>query len=120
MSGPQRSHPNVTLAVLSLAGLTFSLLQSLGAPALPTSQKDLGASASGITWVLTAYLLSASVLTPIIGRLGDIHGKRRVLIGAMAGLAVGTLAAGLANSLGLLIAARVLQGIGGCVFPVRV
>ncbi len=117
MSGPQRSHPNVTLAVLSLAGLAFALLQSLVAPALPTIQKDLGASASGITWVLTGYLLSAAVFTPIIGRLGDIHGKRRVLIGALVGLAAGTLLSAVATSLGVLVFGRIVQGLGGGVFP---
>ncbi|MEA2282516.1 MAG: hypothetical protein QOK21_3123 [Solirubrobacteraceae bacterium] len=114
---PERSHPNVTLATLALAGLAFALLQSLVSPALPTIQHDLGASASGATWILTAYLLSAGVATPILGRLGDIHGKRRIIIVALVGLAAGTFLAAIAQTIGLLIAARVIQGIGGGIFP---
>ena len=62
-------HANTTLVVLflSLGGLAFAVLQSLVAPALPEIAKDLNASTSDISWVLTAYLLSASVLTPIVG-----------------------------------------------------
>jgi EmrB/QacA subfamily drug resistance transporter len=113
----ERSHSNLTLAVLSLAALAYSLLQSLVTPALPTIQHAFGASESGTAWVLTAYLLSAAVATPILGRLGDIHGKRMTLIVVLAGLAVGTLVAAIATSLPLMIVGRVIQGFGGGVFP---
>ena len=75
-------HANTTLVVLflSLGGLAFAVLQSLVAPALPAIAKDLHSSISDVSWVLTAYLLAASVLTPILGRLGDMVGKRRVLL----------------------------------------
>jgi EmrB/QacA subfamily drug resistance transporter len=114
---PERQHPGVTLAVLALAGLAFALLQSLVAPALPEIQRDLHASESGVTWVLTAYLLSASVATPLLGRLGDIHGKERVLVWVLVALGAGTLLSALATSLPLLIAGRVVQGAGGGIFP---
>ena len=116
-TGSGRQHPNVTLAVLALSALAFSLLQSLVAPALPAIQHDLHASESGVTWILTAYLLSASVSTPLVGRLGDIHGKERVLVWVLVALAAGTLLSALATSLPLLIAGRVVQGVGGGVFP---
>jgi EmrB/QacA subfamily drug resistance transporter len=70
-----------------------------------------------VTWVLTAYLLSASILTPIIGRLGDMFGKERTLIYSLAMLAAGTLLAALATNINVLIAARVIQGGGGAIFP---
>ena len=70
-----------------------------------------------MTWVLTAYLLSASVFTPIIGRIGDKVGKERMLVAALAALAVGSLLAALAPSIGVLIAARAIQGVGGGVLP---
>src|ERR1041384_2930310 len=92
---------------LSLGGLAFAVLQSLVACALSTIGRDLGASTADVSWILTAYLLSASVLTPILGRLGDMVGKRRVLIGVLALLAVGTLLAALAPNLTVLIFARV-------------
>ncbi len=67
--------------------------------------------------MLTAYLLAASVLTPIIGRLGDMFGKERTLICSLAILGAGTLLAALATNINVLIAARVIQGGGGAIFP---
>ncbi|MEA2155363.1 MAG: hypothetical protein QOE11_1503 [Solirubrobacteraceae bacterium] len=93
------------------------MLQSLVAPALPEIQRDLHASATAVTWVLTAYLLSASILTPIVGRLGDMFGKERTLIFSLAALGAGTLLAALATNINVLIVARVIQGGGGAIFP---
>jgi MFS family permease len=117
MDHAERSHPNVTLAVLSVAGLSFSMLSSAVVPALPTIQHSVHTSESGIAWVLTAYLLSASVGTAILGRLGDMYGKERVLVWTLVVLSAGTLLAGLSSSLALLIVARAVQGAGGGVFP---
>ncbi|GAB7037726.1 MULTISPECIES: MFS transporter [Catenuloplanes] len=105
---------------LSLGGLAFAVLQSLVAPAMPTIARDLGVGTGDISWILTAYLLAASVLTPILGRLGDMVGKRRVLIGVLATLAAGTLLAALAPNLTVLIVARVLQGAAGAVMPLSI
>jgi EmrB/QacA subfamily drug resistance transporter len=112
-----RQHYNLTFAVLVLAGCTFALLQSLVAPALPEIQRDLHTTPTAVAWVLTAYLLSASVLTPIIGRLGDMFGKERTLVVSLVILGFGTLVAALASSIELLIVGRVIQGAGGAVFP---
>src|ERR1700674_1874949 len=70
-----RTHPTLILAVLSLGGIAYAMLSSSVVPALPTMQRALHASETEITWLLTAYLLSASVGTAIIGRLGDMYGK---------------------------------------------
>jgi EmrB/QacA subfamily drug resistance transporter len=113
----RRQHYGLTFAVLAVAAATFAVLQSLVAPALPEIQRDLHASATAVTWVLTAYLLSASILTPIIGRLGDMFGKERTLVYSLAMLAAGTLLAALATNINVLIAARVIQGGGGAIFP---
>src|SRR5207248_312434 len=75
-----RQHYNVTFALLAVAAVAYALLQSLVAPALLTIQHDLGTNAAGAAWILTAYLLSASVLTPIAGRLGDMFGKKRAMV----------------------------------------
>jgi EmrB/QacA subfamily drug resistance transporter len=117
MDPGERSHPNVTLAVLSIAGLAFSMLSSAVVPALPTIQHDLHTSENGVAWVLTAYLLSASVGTAIIGRLGDMYGKEHLLLWTLVVLAAGTLLAGVSSSLALLIVARAIQGAGGGIFP---
>ncbi len=75
-----RQNYNLTFALLAIAGISYALLQSLVAPALPEIQHALHTSESGVSWVLTAYLLSASVATPVIGRLGDMYGKERLLV----------------------------------------
>ena len=71
-------HANTGLVIvfLSLAGLSYAVLQSLVAPALPVMARELRVSTGGISWVLTAYLLAASVATPVVAALGDIFGKR--------------------------------------------
>jgi EmrB/QacA subfamily drug resistance transporter len=104
--------------VLAAATAAFSLMQSLVTPVLPTIQRDLHTSAGTVTWVLTAWLLAASVATPLMGRISDMIGKERVLLIALAAIAVGCLVAALAPTIGVLIAARILQGLGGAVFPV--
>jgi EmrB/QacA subfamily drug resistance transporter len=110
-------HPNLILAVLSLAGVAYAVLSSAVIPALPTIQHSLHTSETGVTWLLTGYLLSASVGTAIIGRLGDMYGKERMLLLTLMVLAAGTLLAAVANSLTMLIVARVIQGTGGGIFP---
>jgi EmrB/QacA subfamily drug resistance transporter len=114
---PERQHYGITLVVLALGALSYALLQSAVAPALPEIQRSLHASESGVTWILTAYLLAASVATPLLGRLGDIHGKERVLVWVLAALAVGTALSALATELPLMIAGRVIQGAAGGIFP---
>ncbi|MBO3749922.1 MFS transporter [Streptosporangiaceae bacterium NEAU-GS5] len=115
-------HANTALVVLflSLGGLSFAVLQSLVAPALPAIATDLHASTGDISWILTAYLLAASVLTPILGRLGDMVGKRRVLLAVLVILGAGTLLAALAPNLPILIAARALQGAAGAILPLSI
>src|SRR2546421_3502908 len=114
---PDRVHPTLVLAVLSLAGLAYAVLASAVIPALPPFQSSLHASEPGAAWLLTGFLLSASVGTSIIGRLGDIYGKERLLLWTLIVLAVGTLLAAVAGSLALLILARVIQGVAGGIFP---
>ncbi|OLR93215.1 MFS transporter [Actinokineospora bangkokensis] len=104
-------------AALLIAVLSFSLLQTMPVPALPTLQQAFGASTTSVSWVLSAFLLTASVATGLLGRLGDMFGKRRVLIASLTVTALGTLLAALAPSLGVLIAARAVQGVGAATFP---
>src|ERR1700755_3436253 len=90
-AGTERTHPNLTLAVLALGGLSYAMLSSLVVPALPTMMHDLDTNETGITWLLTGYLLAASVGTAIIGRLGDMYGKEKMLIWTLVVLSGGTL-----------------------------
>src|SRR3954452_14903979 len=113
----RRADYRVTFVVLCLGVASFSLLQSMVNPVLPTIEGALHTDQATVTWVLTAYLLSASVCTPIIGRIGDKVGKERMLVVALGALAAGSLLAAVAPSIGVLIAARAIQGVGGGVLP---
>ncbi len=114
---PQHARPAVILAVLSLAALAYAVLSSAVIPALPTIRESLHASETGVTWLLTGFLLSASVGTAIIGKLGDLYGKQRLLVWTLLILTAGTLLAAVSASLPVLIAARVIQGVAGGIFP---
>jgi EmrB/QacA subfamily drug resistance transporter len=112
-----RQHYGLTLGVLLIGALAYALSQTLVAPALPAIQHALGTSTTTVTYVLTAYLLSASVATPIMGRLGDMFGKERMLVVTLLAFGAGSLIAALSHSIEMLIAGRVIQGVGGAVFP---
>lgn len=113
----QRSHYQLTFLVLAVGAGAYSLLQSLVSPVLPLLETSLHTSQNTVTWVLTAYLLSASVFTPILGRVGDMIGKEKVLVAVLVALAVGSILAALATSIGVMIVARAIQGVGGGVIP---
>jgi EmrB/QacA subfamily drug resistance transporter len=117
METAARAHHNATFAVLTAGVTTFALLQSLVVPVLPTLQADLHTSQAAVTWVLTAYLVSASVCTPILGRVGDMVGKKRMFVVALAGLGVGSVLAAVATNIGVMIVARSIQGLGGGAMP---
>jgi MFS family permease len=106
-----------TFAVLMVAVGSFALLQSLVVPVLSQLQRELDTSQTTVTWVLTAYLLSASVCTPLLGRLGDVLGKKRMLVLTLTALSVGSLMAALSPTIDWLIVARIVQGAGGGVLP---
>src|SRR4051794_2651411 len=110
-------HPTGVLFVLLLAGVSFALSQTLVVPALAAMSREYGASATATSWVLTGFLLSASVATPIVGKLGDLLGKGRVLTVVLVVFAAGGAVCALAGSIGVLIAGRVIQGVAGGVFP---
>ncbi len=114
----ERARYQVTFAVLAIGVAAFALLQSLVIPVLTTVQHELHTTQGAVTWVLTAYLLSASVMTPILGRVGDMIGKERVFVATLVALAVGSLLAAVAPSIAVMIVARVIQGIGGGMIPV--
>lgn len=116
-SPARRSHYWVSFGLLAIAVASFALMQSMTIPVLPRIEAELNTDQTTATWVLTAYLLSASIFTPIIGRLGDAVGKKRMIVISLLALSAGSLLAALANSIEVMIAARVIQGIGGGVFP---
>jgi EmrB/QacA subfamily drug resistance transporter len=116
-AAPPRTHYWATFTVLAAATAAYALLQSLVTPVLPTIEAGLHTTQNTVTWVLTAYLLSASIFTPIMGRLGDMWGKERMLVAALVALTLGSVLAALTGSIVVMIVARVIQGIGGGVLP---
>jgi EmrB/QacA subfamily drug resistance transporter len=113
----ERQHHNVTLAVLVLAGVAFALQQTMVIPALPVLQREFDTTTAWATWLLTGFLLSASVATPLVGKLGDQYGKERLLVISLSVFFLGSVAAVFATNIGVLIACRILQGVGAAVFP---
>jgi EmrB/QacA subfamily drug resistance transporter len=114
---PARQNHNVTLAVLTFAGIAFALQQTMIVPALPVLQREFHTSAAWAAWLLTGFLLSASVATPLFGKLGDQHGKERMLVISLSVFLVGSIAAIFAWNIAALIACRIIQGCGAAVFP---
>src|SRR5829696_6576041 len=117
MSLDHRPHPMRSLFILTAAALAFSLAQTMLIPALGELTHQLDTDASGIAWVLTGYLLAAAVATPIAGRLGDMFGKRRLLVLSLLAFGLGSAVAAFGSSLGVVVTGRVLQGMGGGIFP---
>jgi EmrB/QacA subfamily drug resistance transporter len=108
------------LLPLAGAGLAYALAQTMVIPALPDLQRELDADPADATWLLTAFLLTSSVATPLFGRLGDMHGKERWLLISLAVFGVGSVVAALGKSLEVLIAGRAIQGAGGAIFPLAI
>jgi predicted MFS family arabinose efflux permease len=112
-----RSSVTLTFALLAVSAGAFSMLQSLISPVLPTMQAELHTTQAGIAWVLISWLLSASVATPILGRIGDMIGKEKALLIVLGAIAAGSLVAALAPNIGVMVVGRVIQGLGGAVYP---
>jgi MFS family permease len=89
-------------------------------PILPAVQRAEEATLSATTWLLSGFLLAAVVAVPVLGRLGDMYGKRRLLLFSVGAFAVGSLVCALADSLPGLIAGRVVQGIGAAIGPLAI
>jgi MFS family permease len=106
-------------AILSLtaASLAYSTMQMMIVPALPAIQRDIGATADEVAWLVSAYLASTAVSAPLAGRCGDLFGRRRVLIAVLAVFSCGGLLGVFAPSVEVLVVARILQGAAGAVFP---
>ena len=117
----RRRHRKTTRAsssgALVLAGITFALSQTVVSPALPELQRAYHADAASAAWIFTGYLLAASIATPIVGKLGDVYGRGRVMTAVLLVFAAGSVVCALAGTLWLLVVGRIIQGVGGGIFP---
>ncbi|MDT0266852.1 MFS transporter [Streptomyces sp. DSM 44915] len=118
MSISQRdASPGGIVGILAFAGITAALMQTLVVPLLGELATLLNTSASNASWVVTATLLAAAVATPVAGRLGDLYGKRRMLLISVAPLVLGSVVCALSSGVLPMIVGRGLQGLGMGVVP---
>src|SRR3954462_6395455 len=115
-------HPQqvAALAVVAVCGVLVSLTQSILIPVLGQLQQDLGSSTTGTEWLLTSTLLVAAVAVPVFGRLGDLYGKRRMLLVATAALVAGSLICAFSHSIGAMIVGRAVTGLSAAAIPLGI
>jgi MFS family permease len=116
---PER-HTGLALVGLTVCALVASLVQTLVLPLLPEFMRAFHTSVAGVTWIFTATLLAGAVATPVLSRFGDMYGKKRMIVAAMALLVVGSLVGALSGSLAVMIVARALQGISTALIPLSI
>ena len=110
-AGLTKRQMRLVIGALMLVMLLASLDQTIVSTALPTIVGDLG-GLEHISWVVTAYLLAITIVTPLYGKLGDLYGRKVVLQAALVLFLVGSVLCGLANGMTELIAFRAIQGLG--------
>jgi MFS family permease len=108
----------ITLFVLGLSVLITMYGETMLLPALPDIINDLHISYSTSSWMLTSYLITGAVMTPICGKLSDIYGRKKMILIIMIIYILGTILGGVSNNILLLLSARVIQGIGISMFPI--
>jgi MFS family permease len=124
---PERADPDgwlpsqvIALAVVATSGLMVSLTFSVLIPVLPLVAKDIGSSTTSTEWLLTSTLLAAAVAVPIMGRLGDLYGKRLMLIACAGFLTAGSLICALSHSLIPLVIGRSVTGLSVAAIPLGI
>lgn len=108
---------SVTLAILSCLALIAMYGETILIPAIPYLIGDFEISYNMSSWILTAYLVAGAVMTPIIGKLSDIYGKKKILVIVIVIYSTGSLLGGLSNDIFMLIISRIIQGTGLVMFP---
>jgi MFS family permease len=119
-TGARYPRPRLLVAALSLVALTVAVLQTAVVPILGIIAQPLHESSVAVSWAVTANLLAAAASTPLIGRLADLLDKKRVLLGVLIVVLIGSVLAATTSSLALLILARVLQGVSYSLYPICV
>jgi len=117
---PVADRTRFIVPVLATAGIVVALMQTLVIPLIPALPKLLDAPASDTVWAITATLLASAVATPVVGRLGDMYGKRRMLLLSLVVLVIGSVVCAFSDSLGPLIVGRALQGLAAGVIPLGI
>ncbi|MER5574562.1 MFS transporter [Streptomyces massasporeus] len=118
--GASTLRERLTVPVLAFGGILMAVMQTVVVPLLPDLPRLTGASAGTVSWMVTATLLSGAVLTPVLGRAGDMYGKRRVLMAALGLMTAGSVLCALTSDIVVLIAARALSGAAAAVVPLSI
>src|SRR6266540_4926806 len=108
----------ITLAILGLTILITMYGETMLLPAIRDIIRDFDISYSTSSWILTAYLISGAVATPIAGKLSDIYGRKKMVLIILIIYIIGICAGGLSSNISFLLIARVIQGIGISIFPI--
>ncbi|MFH8803459.1 MFS transporter [Streptomyces sp. NPDC017936] len=117
---PRRGARGAVVPVLAFAGIVVAVMQTLLVPVVKDLPQLLDAAPGDATWVLTSTLLSGAVATPIMGRLGDLYGKRRMLVTSLAVMVLGALVSAVTSDLITMIAGRTLQGFAMGAIPLGI
>ena len=117
---PKNSYQDAWIALTILSSLALITMygETMLIPALPFLINDFDISYNTSSWILTSYLIAGAVMTPIIGKLSDIYGKKKILLIVIIIYSLGTLLGGMSNNIFMLIMSRIVQGIGLAMFPV--
>lgn len=119
--GSRRKYPDwIIIATLASGGIAVSLEKTAVVPLLPEYPRVFGVTGDDVSWLVTVTLLTAAVATPIVSRLADMFGKRRMLLIAMAMMIVGAFTASLGGTFFWALAGRAIQGFSGAVIPVGI
>lgn len=113
-------HPRLAVGVLAFCGVVVAIMQTIVVPLLPHIPELTGATPSAASWLVTVTLLTGAVFTPVLGRVGDMYGKRRVLVASLGVLVVGSVLCAVSSQIGVLIAGRALQGAAIAVVPLGI
>src|SRR3954465_13315546 len=113
-----KQSPWMTLAILSSIGLITMHAETMLLPAIPDIIRDFHISYSTTSWILTAYLISGAVMTPIAGKLSDIYGRKKLVLIILIIYIIGISIGALSNNISVLLVARVIQGVGISMFPI--
>lgn len=117
-AAPKRT--SLVIAILCLAGTVVALQQTLVVPLLPDFPKILGTSADNTSWLVTITLLTSAIATPIVSRLADMFGKRRMMVVAMVAMVIGSLIAAMGGTFLTLLVGRAFQGLAASLIPVGI
>ncbi|MFJ5531934.1 MFS transporter [Streptomyces sp. NPDC093261] len=118
--GRPGARDRLAVPVLAFGGILMAVMQTVVVPLLPDLPRLTGASAGTVSWMVTATLLAGAVLTPVLGRAGDMYGKRRVLLAALGLMTLGSLLCALSSDITVLITARALSGAAASVVPLSI